>query len=370
MKKINVPLKENPYQVLIGNGIFSGIAAEIKKRKLNKNILIITDSNVNGLYRNQAEAAFQKFDGRVDYLVLRPGENSKSPETLEKIYSYLLSKKYGRDTLIAALGGGVIGDISGFAASTFMRGTQFIQVPTTLLAACDSSIGGKTGINFKNTKNIIGTFYQPEFVLTDLGFLKTLPQEEVLCGVGEILKYAFLSDQKFYAFIRMNLEGLLSKETVVMETALLKSVKIKSEVVAGDEKEAGLRKILNLGHTFAHAYESVMDYKIKHGEAVIAGLACALILSRSMGLMDEKKYSELSRILSPFNPAIKFRSLDKNRLYMAMLKDKKNRNGKIKFVLLQDVGRILPDTEAEKKDVFQTLDEAGKFFTSQTGGMS
>lgn len=363
MKKFNIELKDRTIPVLLGEGLFASITSEIEKRKLHRNILLITDSNVNKLYRKKVEKAFHGFAGKFNVLVLRPGENTKSEENLNKIYSFLLSKKYSRDTLIVALGGGVVGDIAGFAAATFMRGVKYIQVPTTLLAVSDSAIGGKTGINFSNIKNIIGAFYQPEFVLADLDFIKTLPYKEVLCGTGEILKYAYLSDRGFYKFIKENNQKLMKKNPGVVEKAASKSVQIKTRVVSEDEKEGGRRKILNLGHTFAHAYESVLDYKIKHGEAVIAGLACALILSRRLGLMNQEKFLSLIDLLKDFHPEINFGKLNLNALYNAMLSDKKNKNGKILFVLIKDIGEILTDVEAEKKDVLLSLKEAGEFFS-------
>ncbi|HEX2962357.1 MAG TPA: 3-dehydroquinate synthase [Ignavibacteriales bacterium] len=363
MKKFNIELKDRTIPVLLGSGIFGTIVSEIEKRKLKGNILLITDGNVNRLYRKKVEKAFEGFKGNFNTLVLKPGENTKSQENLNKIYSFLLKKKYSRDTLIIAMGGGVIGDIAGFAAATFMRGVKYIQVPTTLLAVSDSAIGGKTGINLNNIKNIIGAFYQPEFVLADLEFIKSLPHKEVLCGTGEILKYAYLSDMAFYRFIEANAGKLLKKNPEVVEKAAAKSVKIKTEVVSEDEKEGGKRKILNLGHTFAHAYESVLDYKIKHGEAVIAGLACALILSRRLGYLNEEKFLKISRMLRDFHPDIKFSKLNLNSLYNAMMSDKKNKNGKIRFVLLKGVGEIVTDVEAGKKDVLKTLKEAGEFFS-------
>lgn len=363
MKKFNIELKDRTIPVLLGNGIFGTIASEIKKRNLNRNIAVITDANVNRLYRKQIEKAFSAHTGQFSILALKPGENTKSVENLNRIYSFLLSKKYSRDTLIVAIGGGVVGDIAGFAAATFMRGVQYAQVPTTLLAVSDSAIGGKTGLNFKSVKNVVGAFYQPEFVLADLGFIKTLPYKEVLCGIGEILKYAYLSDAAFFKFIEGNSSKLLKKQPAIMEKAAAKSVKIKTEVVSEDEKEGGRRKILNLGHTFAHAYESVLNYRIKHGEAVIAGLACALILSRRLGYLTEEKFLRLIEMLKDFHPDIKFNKLNLNDLYTVMLSDKKNRNGKIRFVLLKGIGEILTDIEAEKKDVIAALKEAGEFFS-------
>lgn len=362
MKKVEVKLTGNPYQVIIGSGIINSVPKEIKKRKLNRNILVVIDGNVERTSGSTIKSALSGHEGMVKYFTLKPGENSKSPEMLNRIYSFLLKNNYGRDSVIVAAGGGVTGDISGFAAATYMRGIQYVQIPTTLLAAVDSSVGGKTGINFYKTKNMIGAFYQPEFVIAELDFFQTLPDEEITCGLGEIIKYAFLADQKFYEYIDKNLDKIIIKDTSVLEKVVSECVKIKAAVVAQDEREGGIRKILNLGHTFAHAYETVLNYKIKHGEAVIAGLACALNLSLIMNIIDQNRFDSLSHLVKRVKPRIKFDRLDKSALYKVMLKDKKNRNGRIRFVLPSEPGVILLDVEADKKDVFRALDHTGIFF--------
>lgn len=362
MKKIDIPLKENSYKVLVGSNLLPVISKEILKRKLSRNVLVVIDGNVDRLHGENLRNSLADLPGRVNYFRLAPGEGSKSIETLKSIYDFLLSENYGRDSLIIAAGGGVTGDISGYAAATFMRGVDYLQLPTTLLSAVDSSVGGKTGINYNGTKNIIGAFYQPVLVLSELDFLTTLPEEEMVSGLGEVLKYGLISGGSFFSFIQKNAGGLLKRDKKILEEVITRCIKIKASVVSSDEKEKGLRKILNLGHTFAHSYESTMGYSIKHGAAVIIGLACAVILSYRLELLSRKNFILLSSFLKDFNPGSNFKGLDKESLYNVMLHDKKNREGKIKFVLPLDQGNIALDCEAGKDDVIFTLDEVENFF--------
>jgi len=355
MKKIKVNLQENSYPIFIGSGVFSNLLELIKEKKLNRNIFIITDKNVDKHYKLNIESVFKNYEYKLNKFVIKAGEESKCAEVLNRIYANLLLKNYGRDTLIIALGGGVVGDLAGYAAATFMRGVQFVQVPTTLLAAVDSSVGGKTGINFEKTKNIIGAFYQPKFVIIDANFIKTLNRSEIICGIGEIVKYAFLADENFYNYARKNIHKIFEGDEKVIEKLIYESVKIKAGVVEIDEKESGLRKILNLGHTFAHAYESILEYKIKHGEAVIAGLSAAIILANKIGIMNDKNYNEYIEFVHSIKITKSILNLDKEKLYAAMLKDKKNREGRIKFVLPKKIGNIIVDIEIEKSDVIYAL---------------
>jgi 3-dehydroquinate synthase len=274
-----------------------------------------------------------------------------------------LGKKYNRDTLIIAAGGGVVGDLAGYAAATFMRGVQLVHLPTTLLAMVDSSIGGKTGINFNKNKNIIGAFFQPEFVMADLEFLKTLPKSEIICGTGEIIKYAYLSNNDFFNYVNDNLNEILICNLTVLDKVISESVKIKSAVVKQDEKETGLRKILNLGHTFAHAYESELNFRIKHGEAVIAGLISALYLSNRLKILSKEKFDRFIKLPLKINLSAAFNKLNKENVYNRMFSDKKSRGGRIKFVLLADTGKILIDVDASKADIYYALENTLEHFT-------
>lgn len=268
-----------------------------------------------------------------------------------------MKNNFSRKDSIIALGGGIVGDVAGFVAATYMRGIPFYQVPTTLLSVVDSSVGGKTGVNFLEVKNLIGAFYQPEKVYADLNFLETLPLKEIISGAGEIFKYAFLADEENYLLIRNRLAKLLS-EKKFDENLFARCIKLKSSVVENDEKEiSGLRKVLNLGHTFAHAFESTMKFQIKHGEAVIAGIFASLIVSKKLGLVSE---SELKKYLSDFQflPINKkLFSIDLNTVIKFMKSDKKTSEGKIKLVLISKPGNVLIDVSVKEQLVKKSLEE-------------
>lgn len=355
MKKLIIKTEYKSYPVIIGKNSSSYLKSEIRKKNLYENLFIIIDENVWGLFTKENLNQLKTLFPKTMLYKIKPGESSKSYIELNRIYSALLGKKYGRDTLIIAIGGGVTGDIAGYAASTFMRGIQLIHVPTTLLADVDSAIGGKTGINFNKTKNIIGAFYQPELVLVDTNFLFSLPEREITSGIGEIIKYAFIGTTEFFDFVFSNLRNIYSKNTKVLEKIIYESVLFKASVVSIDEKESGLRQILNFGHTFSHAYESELKFKVKHGEAVIAGIISALYLSNICGVLSNNKLNEfLSKLFFAKLPVV-FNKLNKENLYQLMTKDKKNRGGKIKFILLKDIGQIITDIEAGKEEIFEAI---------------
>ena len=362
MKKINIPIDQNSYDVLLGHDIFNQLLDIISKLKLNKNIMLIVDKNLYNIRKEEIDLLRKTYDGKLAVLAIHATEKLKSFNTLQKIFTQLLMNEYGRDTLLVALGGGIIGDVVGFASSIFSRGVQYIQVPTTLLAAVDSSVGGKTGINFENTKNIIGTFNQPKFVLIDSTLLTTLPKKEMISGLGEVIKYAYLANKDFYQYVLSNIDNIISKKQDVLEKIIEESVRFKGDVVANDEKETGARKILNLGHTFAHALEVEQNYKIKHGHAVIVGIACALYLSQRLNLLDDKKLESLLTLLVQIKDLIKISNVDLKKCYSIMKRDKKNRDGKIKFVLLKDIGNLIIDVEAKESDINYALKKGISIF--------
>lgn len=353
MKKIKVSPSSGSYYIYAGSESLKQIEKFIPDA-VKKNVLLIVDENVFRLHRKKIKSAFTGKDN-ISFYVLKAGEKSKSYQELNKIYSYMLEKGYGRDTIIIVIGGGVAGDLGAFAASTYMRGVRLINVPTTLLAAVDSSIGGKTGINFNGKKNMIGSFYQPEAVIIDTDFIASLPEKEISSGIGEIVKYAFLGDEKLFKYIEKNSSAVYKKDIRVIEEIIYKSALIKAGVVTQDEKEGGIRKILNLGHTFAHAYESDLKFKITHGEAVTAGVISALLLSYRKGLLQDSTLETYLKLPLGISLNNKLKSFDTANAYKIMFSDKKNRDGKIKFVLISGIGNILVDTEAEKDDVIYAL---------------
>jgi len=363
MKKINVELKNNPYEIFYGSGCFKEINKIIKSKNLPSNVFAVIDNNFyskweKAIHKN-LESKFTKFN----FIKISANEKNKSFDTLQKILKKLIENNYSRDTLIISIGGGIVGDIAGFAASIFSRGVPYVQVPTTLLAAVDSSIGGKTGVNFEHTKNIIGSIYQPEFVLIDTNFLKTLPAKEILCGAGEIIKYAYLTNEKFYTFVLKNIDKIFSLNKKVIETVIDECAGFKGSIVEADEKELGIRKVLNLGHTFAHGIEVEQNYKIKHGEAVIIGLASALYLSNKTRLLKDERFKRYSLLINKFKDEIKISSYNKHKIFGIMQRDKKNRDNKIKFVLLKKAGEIVLDYEADSKLVFESIDYGLNLFS-------
>ncbi len=300
MENININLPQNGYDVHIGENTFRQLLELINSSNLNNNLFFVIDKNVKELYSNLIDTLINNYQKKINSLIIETNENLKSFETLQNIYSSLLENNYTRDTLLVAIGGGIVGDICGFAAATFSRGIEYIQIPTTLLSAVDSSVGGKTGINFGNTKNIIGAFNQPNFVLIDVRFLDTLNKEEMLSGLGEVIKYAYLTNQSFYKYVKDNISSIIAKDHKVLLEIIKESVRFKGDVVIRDEKENGNRKMLNLGHTFAHAYEVETNYKIKHGQAVIIGITSAIFLSFKLGIMTKPKMEELLELVYIF----------------------------------------------------------------------
>ena len=357
MKKIEVKASSKSYPVYVGNNILEQLPSLIEKQGLHKNVFIVVDENVLGYHLKKIKNIITEKMRKVVVVEFIANEKSKSNKSVEELYYCLIKNNFGRDTLIIAIGGGITGDIVGFVASTFSRGVQFIQVPTTLLAAVDSSVGGKTGINYGKTKNLIGSFYQPEFVLTDTSFLKSLREEEVVCGIGEIMKYAFLGDEKFYLTVSKELKQILKLNPQQTTKTIEACVNMKASVVHADEMESGLRKILNLGHTFAHAIEVEQEHKIKHGQAVIVGLVCALYLSHFKGILSAEKLVEYLALPLLLQDKITIDKCNIETIYKIMLRDKKGREGKIKFVLLSSPGVLYLDVEAEKELVIQSLED-------------
>ncbi|MGD8780396.1 MAG: 3-dehydroquinate synthase [Ignavibacteria bacterium] len=362
MNRISVNLDQNSYDVVVGKNAAKNLFKEIENKNFYKNVFFVIDANVNKNHPGVINKLLGRKNIKSREMILRLNESTKAYPSIEKIHSALLKNGYGRDTLLVSIGGGIIGDVAGFAAATFTRGIQYINIPTTLLAAVDSSVGGKTGINFLGTKNIIGAFHQPKLVLIDTKFLYTLPQDEIICGLGEIVKYAFLTEEKFYTYVLKNIKEDFSLKETNLLRFITESVQYKSDVVSKDEKESGLRKLLNLGHTFAHTIEVDQKHKIKHGQAVIAGLNCMLNLSLQLSLLTRERFNRYSLLINKFAGKIKIKKYDAANMYKIMLKDKKNRDGKIKFVLMKRVGEILIDIEADKKEIINAIHNGLKTF--------
>jgi 3-dehydroquinate synthase len=354
-KVINVKLSEKSYPIIIGYDSLSKTVEKINKLSASKCLLIV-DKNVLRFHSLLIRKTFALLDCKVYNYTFSANEKNKSLAQTEKIYKFLTDNSFDRHSIIVALGGGITGDIAGYTASTFMRGIRFIQIPTTLLSMVDSSVGGKTGVNLNHQKNMIGTFYQPDFVAIYPEFLSTLPKRELFSGAGEIFKYAFLADIKNYNLLKNNLSKIFSNKLYNIEKTILSCLRIKANVVENDEKEiTGLRKILNLGHTFAHAFEAESHYDLKHGEAVIAGIFCALFLSESLGYMSREKLKNILDDFSFIKLNKKLCAINVDLVYNSMGSDKKNSLGRKQFVLMEDIGNIVVDVIPDKSSVLEAI---------------
>jgi 3-dehydroquinate synthase len=314
----------------------------INKYIVNKQVLIVTNITVEKLYLKNILDFVSKV-ANSHTCILEDGEQYKSQQSLDKILSTLLENKFTRSsTVLIALGGGVIGDITGFAAAIYQRGVDFIQIPTTLLSQVDSSVGGKTAINHVLGKNMIGAFYQPKLVYTSVEFYKTLPAREFIAGMAEVVKYAFIS-RDFYNWLEFNRQKILEKDQKTLIEMIKRSCQIKAQVVAEDEKEVtGARAILNFGHTFGHAIEKCQRYLgLKHGEAVGVGIAQSIDFSYFLGMITSQQAEEFKNFITSFDISIDFpKDVDKKEYLDAMLLDKKNSNKMLKFILISDIGNL------------------------------
>lgn len=365
IKQIKIKLPDNSYSVFLGNDPLSEVINRINALPIDK-CLVVIDRNVYNYHSLLIKKYFANINCKSYVYIFTATEKNKNFAQVQKIEKQLSDYNFSRNSVIVAIGGGLTGDVVGFAASIFMRGIRFIQIPTTLLAMVDSSVGGKTGVNFDKKKNFIGTFYQPDSVFINPDFLSTLPQRELISGAGEIFKYAFLADAKNYKKLKLSLYKLFTGENINFNSTIKSCIEIKSNIVMQDEKEiTGLRKILNLGHTFAHAFEVTSYYKLKHGEAVIGGIFCALFISEYFGLISKNM---LFKYLSDFY-FIKlnriFKSLPLEEIYKSMLSDKKNIGNKIRLVLLADVGNIVVDVISEKPTILESLERLKWFVDNQ-----
>lgn len=354
MKKIEIRTQSKNYKVIIGKNSIKEFASELGKS--DGKMLFVLDKNVYRLHKSKLDDLFKQSNSSFTY-IFHSTEKNKALNSAQKIYNILLKNNFSRQDLLVAIGGGIVGDVTGFTASTFMRGIDYYQIPTTLLSMIDSSVGGKTGVNYSKIKNLIGSFYQPKKVYVDTSFLSTLPKKEIYSGAGEIFKYAFLSDEENYLFIRDGIKNILYQNHFD-EGLIAKCIRLKAAVVENDEQEkSGLRKILNLGHTFAHAFESTLNFKVKHGEAVIAGIYASLIVSEKVGLINK---NNLNKYLTdfyflPLNK--KIAKADISEIINFMKSDKKSSQGKIQLVLASKPGEIFIDFQLSDKMVKYALNK-------------
>ncbi len=342
------------YPIYIGSALMQQQAL-LRKHVLGNQVLIVTNETVAPLYLDAIKEIFH--DRQCDTVVLPDGEQYKTLGTLEKIFDALLEKGHNRSTTLIALGGGVVGDITGFAAASYQRGVNFLQVPTTLLAQVDSSVGGKTAVNHPKGKNMIGAFHQPKCVLIDTDTLKTLPARELSAGLAEVIKYGLIKDLAFFEWLENNVEKLLALDLASITYAIKKSCQNKAAIVAEDEKEQGVRALLNLGHTFGHAIETSQGYgEILHGEAVAIGMNMAADLSMAMQWISNDDVARVSGILQktglPVRPP---ETMTPDKFLAAMAVDKKTLNKKIRLVLLKHLGEAVITTDFSEPLLRKTL---------------
>ena len=353
---LKVDLGERSYPIYIGSGLL-GQADLITRHIHGQSALIVSNDTVAPLYLATVQQALDGKQIRRDQLILADGEQFKTMASTEAIIDLLLTNRHDRKTTVIALGGGVIGDIAGFAASIYQRGVNFLQIPTTLLSQVDSSVGGKTGVNHPLGKNMIGAFYQPQCVIADIDTLNTLPARELSAGLAEVIKYGLIHDREFFDWLETNIDGLSNLDQDLLAQAVLVSCQNKARVVELDERETGLRAILNLGHTFGHAIETVMGYgNWLHGEAVAAGMVMAIDLSIREDLVDEdvrqRAVTLLQRAGLPVKPPAK---ITVEQFLDVMAIDKKNVDGRIKLVLLRALGEAFITDEYNHDKLLQTL---------------
>ncbi len=348
MKHTKLLIKTNSqvYPIIIGSNLIKNLKKIFKENSIKFNqCLLVIDKNVPNKMITKIIKSLT-LSKKFKY-IFNATEKNKNQKNVDKILKILLEKNFSRQDCIISIGGGITGDVSGFAASIFKRGLQFINIPTTLLSQVDSSVGGKTGVNTKQGKNLVGSFYQPKLVISDSDFLKTLPYREIVCGYGEILKHSLIRDNIFFRYLNQNASNILSLKSPFIEKAIYKSCKIKKSVIEIDEKENQFRKILNFGHTFGHAYEASLGYskKLNHGEAVILGIVSGLKFSLKKNYIKKGQYeniiNHISRTRLPYQLKNYFSVKDLNNILFFMTKDKKNTSSKINLILLNKIGSAI-----------------------------
>jgi 3-dehydroquinate synthase len=359
VRTVHVPLGNRSYDIKIAPGLIDRLGSDCARLKLGSRCAIITDTNVGRRYAKSAFNSLATEGFSPSLIIVQPGEAAKSLKTVQTCYDQLAAHRLERKSFIVALGGGVVGDLAGFLAATYLRGIAFVQVPTTLLAQVDSSVGGKVGINLKAGKNLVGAFYQPRLVSCDLDALKTLPEREFRAGLAEVIKYGIIYDARLFAQIERDLPKLLKRDPKMLASVIARCCQIKAEVVGRDETEGGLRAVLNFGHTIGHAIENISGYgKFLHGEAIAMGQVAAARLSLALAGLPER---DVKRIENLFRRAglplkIPLKSARREKLLRAMRLDKKVSGGEIKFVLAKRLGRVVWGQHVPETLIHQALD--------------
>lgn len=358
---LRVALAERSYDIEIGTACLDRLGAFVAQRLPYRHAVVITDENVVQPHAEAAVASLSKPDDgsspQVELMVVEAGEATKQTATALWLWEQLLERKADRKTIVVAVGGGVIGDLAGFVAATFARGIPFIQVPTTLLAQVDSSVGGKVGINLLGAKNMVGAFWQPRGVLIDTAVLATLPDREYRAGLAEVVKYGVILDAAFFEYLENNVAGLNARDDTVLQHAILRSCQLKAEVVSQDEREeTGLRAVLNYGHTFCHAIETLTGYgEYLHGEAVAIGMICASKLAERLGRVPAELTERQYKLLRALHLPTDLPPLDSQAMLDVMARDKKAEQGQLRFVLPTRMGHVETVRDVPTRDVLAVI---------------
>lgn len=357
MDSLIVKTKDKNYPIYFGKN-FSDIADVLKNAGICGNkVCVVSDSNVGRLYIKTLTEGLEAVSLDVEKFEFEAGEKNKNLGTIEKMYDFFAEKHLDRKSVIVCLGGGVCGDMAGFAASTFMRGIKFIQIPTTLLAQVDSSVGGKVGVDFKGNKNMIGAFSQPEIVYMALDVLDTLPKREFSAGMAEVIKYGVIAKEDFLIFLEENKEKIREHDKRVLSDMIKRCCEIKSQVVENDEKDTGEREILNFGHTIGHAVETKKNFELLHGECVAIGMKAALEISEKRGYISDKTVKRILSLLEYFNLPLSVSAISAEEIYSQMFLDKKVKNNIIRFVLMKDFGVCERTDNVKKEEIISAINK-------------
>ncbi len=362
MKILSINTRSKNYNIYLGYNIISRLNEIIKKENFNfKKSLIVADKKVPKVFVKKLKSKI--YAKKKIIYTFNASEKNKNFTNVNSILEIMFKNNFNRNDVVICIGGGISGDVSGFAASVYKRGLKFINIPSTLLAQVDSSIGGKTGVNNKFGKNLIGSFYQPDLVVSDTKILESLPKREVMCGYAEIFKHSLINNKKFFLFLNKNLKNILNLKKNLIEKAILESCKIKKRIVEKDEKESSLRKSLNLGHTFGHAFEATLNYSkaLNHGEAVLYGILSAAKFSKKLNQLNIKEYNLILSHLSKIkfsNLKKHFKKKDLNKIINFMIVDKKNITRKINIITLKKIGNVNINNQL-------TIDQVKRFILSE-----
>jgi 3-dehydroquinate synthase len=358
VRTVEVPLGQRSYQIKIAPKLLPRLGEECRQLKLGARCAVITDAKVGPLYAKVTLQSLRAAGFEPILITVPSGETAKSLANVQRCYDQLAANRLERKSFIVALGGGVVGDLAGFVAATYLRGIPFVQVPTTLLAQVDSSVGGKTGVNLKAGKNLVGAFYQPRLVLCDLDALKTLPPREYRAGLAEVIKYGIIYDDALFTRLEREVPKLLRKQPAVLGPIIARCCEIKADVVGQDETESGLRAILNFGHTIGHALEAISSYgKYLHGEAISIGQVAAAKLSCALSALPTEHASRITQLFkrAGLPTAVKLTSAQRTALFAAMRLDKKVSAGEVKFVLAERIGKVVWNQRVSETAILKVL---------------